>query len=41
MYFGEAHYRDDNTITPLDVKMVRAARALGMEVFDKMGLWAE
>ena len=39
--FGDAYCWDVVTNAPLDVKLMRAARAIEMEFFEKMGVWAE
>ena len=39
--FGGAECWDDVTNARLDVKLMRAARALEMQFFEKMGVWAE
>ena len=39
--FGDACCSDDVTNAPLNIKLLRAARAIEMELFEKMGVWAE
>ena len=40
-YFGCVECWDDVSGAPLDVKLLRAAREVEMQFFEKMGVWAE
>ena len=40
-YSGYVECWDDVSNAPLDVKLLRAARAIDMDFFEKMGVWAE